>query len=525
MRLVRPRVGIDFGTSKCIVAYEIAEKFGTLVFKHDDRLPTVVSFPRGQGKPIVGEVHELFSNPARAVGSFKTCLGENRTLIEVDGEAYSAEEIAAVVFSYLKQQIDQSTIGVTDEVVVTVPAQWGIDECRSTEAAAKIAGFKNVMLVDEPTAALLWYVHQWKQDVTPDENVLVFDFGGGTLDVSIVRTQSGVVDLSSRFTRVKPLSLAGHRLGGSDVDRLVANRIKAEFQRVHGVPVTEADALGRILAKSEQLKIELSNRMEQLKGNAKATFKELFLVDDKGIEFELTANELVTLIEEPILSKLHIPVEEALTMARLQMSDIDKCILVGGSTKLAGVKARLEEMYNKQFERFEDPIRAVAFGAAVAHADLTNIPGKGQISGTISRIMGKGYGVRVMGDDDVVYDLLISEKAELPCSGECTYYTSQASPEISFQLYTGRDDDFKEKAQERSHFTPISSRKMKFGKRLPPNTELRVYYEVDANKVVNLNLSVRDGDRFRPLDFVTIEGGSISSAEIEEKSRKIAKLF
>ena len=211
------------------------------------------------------------------------------------GKSYDAEQLAAIVFRHLREQVAKTTVGMVHDVVVTVPADWDIDACRATEAAARTAGFENVMLVDEPTAAFMYYQKQQSDSSNKPETVLIVDSGGGTLDVAIVRTMDVLSEQQGHYSQVKPLALAGTKLGGDDIDKIIAKEFIDDFSQKHQLHIKDKFVKSRIMEMAEETKIRLSNSFQQIGHDAEETMRPHFVMGDKSHEYTLTSSRFLEL--------------------------------------------------------------------------------------------------------------------------------------------------------------------------------------------------------------------------------------
>ena len=344
-------IGIDLGTTNSVVAVMEGGEPTVITNPEGSRLtPSVVGFTK-DGERLVGQLakRQAVSNPDRTISSIKRHMGTDYK-VNIDDKAYTAPEISAMILQKLKADAEAYLGEKVTQAVITVPAYFNDGQRQATKDAGKIAGLDVLRIVNEPTAAALAY----GLDKEDNETILVFDLGGGTFDVSILSLDDGMFQV---------LATNGNtHLGGDDFDKAVMNWMVEEFKKSNGIDLSQDKmAAQRLIEAAEKAKIELSS-MTSTNINlpfitADATGpKHLDLTLSRAKFDELTAN-LVAATSEPT--------RKAMADAGLQPSDIDKVILVGGSSRIPAVQAEIKQLLGKEPNRSVNPDECVAIGAAI----------------------------------------------------------------------------------------------------------------------------------------------------------------
>ena len=373
-------VGIDLGTTNSVIAVMEGGEPTVLVNGEGARTtPSVVAFKDDQR--LVGQVakRQAVLNAKGTLFEVKRFIGrtwdevkdeverapyetvkadDGGVRFKVAGKEYSPEEISAMVLRKLVADASEQLGQKITDAVITVPAYFNNAQREATQNAGKIAGLNVLRIVNEPTAAALAYGLEKKGN----ETVLVFDFGGGTFDVSVLEVGDGVFEVRSTH--------GDTHLGGSDIDYAIVDWLAADFKQEYGVDLKkDKQALQRMLEAAEKAKIELS-------GLPETTISLPFIAMDPGsnaplyLEKKLTRSTLEDLMA-PLLKRLRGPVEAALKDAKIDKGDIDEIILVGGSTRVPAVKKIVQEMLGKQPNQSVNPDEVVALGAAIQAGVLT----------------------------------------------------------------------------------------------------------------------------------------------------------
>ena len=349
-------IGIDLGTSNSAAAVLQAGKptiipsaEGTTAY--GKAFPSVVAFTK-DGQMLVGEParRQAVSNPEGTVTAAKRKMGSNFEY-EINSKKYTPQQISAFILQKIKKDAEEFIGESLKKAVITVPAYFDDNQREATKDAGTIAGLEVVRLVNEPTAASMAY---GLDKMDKELKILVFDFGGGTLDVTIMDLSEGVFEVKS--------TSGDTQLGGTDMDNALMKFIIDDFKNKEGIDLSEDDtAMQRLREAAEKAKIELSTTLETEINVPFITSK-----DDspKHLSMKLARSKVEQLVE-PIIQKCKHPLEQALKDAKLGSSDIDKIILVGGPTRMPVVKKFVEDFVGKKAERGVDPMECVAQGAAI----------------------------------------------------------------------------------------------------------------------------------------------------------------
>jgi molecular chaperone DnaK len=355
-------IGIDLGTSNSAAAVLqggrpvlIPSAEGTSLYGKS--FPSYVAFTK-DGQRLVGEParRQAVANPEGTAAAFKRKMGTNFKY-KIFGKEYTPQELSAILLQKIKHDAEAFLGEEVKEAVITVPAYFNDNQRQATKDAGEIAGLKVVRLVNEPTAACLAY---GLDKANKEQRILVYDFGGGTLDVTIMEFGNGVFEVKS--------TSGDTQLGGTDMDNVLVDFLKAEIKSKHNLDISkDAQALQRVREAAERAKIELSTTL-----SSEINLPFLGSVGGKPVNFSytLTRAKLEELVV-PIVERTRGPMQQALKDAKLDPSAIDKVILVGGPTRMPIVQRYVEQLYGKKIERGVDPMEAVAFGAAVQAGVLT----------------------------------------------------------------------------------------------------------------------------------------------------------
>jgi molecular chaperone DnaK len=366
-------IGIDLGTTNSVVA--VMEGGEPVVITNSEggrTTPSVVAFTKDNNR-LVGQVakRQAVTNPENTLYSIKRFMGRKfeevqgeikqvpykvekapngDVVIAAEGKHYSPPEISAMILQKLKQSAEDYLGSKVDQAVITVPAYFNDAQRQATKDAGKIAGLEVLRIVNEPTAAALAY----GLDKKKDEIIAVFDFGGGTFDISILEVGEGVVEVKS--------TNGDTHLGGDDVDEVLVGWIIDEFKKDQGIDLhNDKMALQRLKEAAEKAKVELSSAMET---EINLPFITADASGPKHLVMKLTRSKFDQLAE-PILKRLMPPVEQALKDAGFETKDIEEIVLVGGSTRIPKVQEMVKGFFGKEPNKSVNPDEVVALGAAV----------------------------------------------------------------------------------------------------------------------------------------------------------------
>jgi molecular chaperone DnaK len=354
-------IGIDLGTSNSAASVMEAGKPVIIPSAEGASLggkafPSYVAFTK-EGQLLVGEParRQAVTNPDGTIFEAKRKMGTSFKY-NVNGKDYTPEQISAFILQKIKKDAETFLGGPVSQAVITVPAYFDDSQRQATKNAGEIAGLEVVRVINEPTAAA--FAYGLDKTSAKDQKILVFDLGGGTLDVTIMDFSE--VDNQATF-EVKSTS-GDTALGGKDMDKVLIDFLVAAFKAESGVDISsDKMAMNRVREAAEKAKIELSTTMET---DINLPFITADANGPKHFALKITRAKLEELIK-PLIERMRKPVEQALTDAKLAPQNIDKIILIGGPTRMPAVKAFVETYVGKQVEGGIDPMEAVAKGAAI----------------------------------------------------------------------------------------------------------------------------------------------------------------
>lgn len=482
-------VGIDLGTTLSGLAYLKADGNPEIVPNADgERLtPSVVYFDSHEDVKLVGTAARDGGDPDRTIFQIKRHMDDPNHVVKIDDKEWAPSEISALILSKLKRDCSK-IVGDINEVVITVPANFNELARKSTIAAAEMAGLKVRRLVNEPTAAAVFYAHS--QGV--QGRVLVFDLGGGTLDVTILEVVGD---------NIRILTSEGARhLGGSNFDEILLEAYDEQYRKqVNAALYNDERQRRRSLQAAEDAKKMLSKlqRVSDTIGN-----------DSSGLaRIDLTRETFEKLIRSMITRSLML-VEQALDSAKLKTGDIDHVVLVGGSTRIPKVKQMLEKYFGKTPKSCGNVDECVALGAALF----------AKKSARIQEVCNQSYGTLAMiynaatGEEKVQNSIVIPKNTPIPCSRTQMYVTSEDNERvIEVDITQGEDEDPK--------FVDVIGR---LTLDVPPNRakgcEVAVTFSYDENQRVRALVVDKQSGRSREV-AVSYKGvGVLSDDELKRRS-------
>jgi molecular chaperone DnaK len=344
-------IGIDLGTTNSEVAFVEAGK-PTIIKSAEGQpyFPSVVAFTK-DGEMLVGETakRQAVTNHEGTVQRVKRKMGTAEK-IKIRGKDYSPQQISAFILQKIKKDAEDFIGEPIEDAVITVPAYFNDDQRQATKDAGAIAGLKVKRIINEPTAASLAY----GLDKKGDHRIAVYDFGGGTFDITLMEVGEGVFEVLSTNGDTK--------LGGSDMDQALVEYVANDFKKTHKIDLkSDPGTLQRILEAVEKAKIELSSTLQ-----TDINLPYITVVDNepKHLEMKFTRAKFEEIIS-PFVDKTIDPCKQALKDAKLKASDIDHVVLVGGTTRIPLVMKKVEEIFKKKPKRDVDPMECVAIGAAI----------------------------------------------------------------------------------------------------------------------------------------------------------------
>ncbi len=462
-------IGIDLGTSNSAAAAMIGGRPTIIpsaegVSTGGKAFPSYVAFTK-DGQLLVGEParRQAVSNPEGTVVAIKRKMGEDYKVV-VAGKEYSPQQISAFILQKIKRDAEAFLGDKVEKAVITVPAYFNDNQRQATKDAGTIAGLEVVRIINEPTAAALAYGID-KTD--KEQKILVFDLGGGTLDVTIMDFGQGVFEVKS--------TSGDTRLGGTDMDKAIMDHIADEFKAQTGIDVrNDPMAKQRVIEAAEKAKIELST---VLTTDINLPFITADSSGPKHLTMTFTRAKLEDLIA-PIIEKVRAPTMQALADAKLQPSEVNKTILVGGPTRMPIVREFVKKIIPGEAESGVDPMESVATGASIQGAVLT-----GEVSDILLLdVTPLSLGVETLG---AVFTKLIERNTTIPTKKSQIFSTAADSQTVvTIHVLQG----------ERS----MASDNVSLGRfnleGIPPAPrgvpQIEVTYDIDANGI--LNVSAKD---------------------------------
>jgi len=489
-------IGIDLGTTNsCVAVMEGGEPVVIPNAEGNRTTPSVVGFTK-TGERLVGQVakRQAVSNTDRTVSSIKREMGTNYK-VHIDDKSYTPPEISAMILAKLKQDAEAYLGGTVTQAVITVPAYFTDSQRQATKDAGKIAGLEVLRIINEPTAAALAY----GLDKEQEQKILVYDLGGGTFDVSILEIADGVIEV---------LATAGNnRLGGDDFDKCVMDWLVAEFKRDQGVDLSnDKVAMQRLKEAAEKAKIELSGVTTS---NINLPYITADATGPKHLDVTLSRakfNELTAHLVEKTVE----PVRQALRDAKIEARELQKVLLVGGSTRIPAVQDKVKQLTGQEGFKGINPDECVAVGAAIQGGVLG-----GDVEGILLLdVTPLSLGIETLGG---VCTKLIERNTTIPTKKSQVFSTAadnQTSVEVNV-LQGEREMAAGNKSLGRFHLDGIAP-----ARRGVPQIE--VTFDIDANGIVNV--TAKDLGTGRD-NHITVTGSSNMSKDDIENAVKEAEKY
>ena len=486
-------IGIDLGTTNsCVAVMEGGEAVVIPNAEGNRTTPSVVAFSKS-GERMVGQVakRQAVTNPDRTISSIKREMG-SAYKVGIDGKNYTPQEISAMILQKLKADAEAYLGQTVTEAVITVPAYFTDSQRQATKDAGKIAGLDVKRIINEPTAAALAYGVEKDQD----QKIMVYDLGGGTFDVSILDIADGVIEV---------LATAGNnRLGGDDFDQCVVNYLVSEFKKTEGVDLTgDKMAMQRLREAAEKAKIELS-------GVTSTSINLPYITADatgpKHMDMSLTRakfNELTAHLVE----KTAGPVRQALSDSGLNASQLNKVLLVGGSSRIPAVQDMVKSLTGKEGFKGINPDECVALGAAIQGAILNQEMGSNILLLDVTPL---SLGIETLGG---VFTKLIERNTTIPTKKSQVFSTAadfQTSVEVNV-LQGEREMAQYNKSLGRFHLDGIAP-----ARRGVPQIE--VTFDIDANGIVNV--SAKDLGTGKEQHITITSSTNMSKEDIDKAVRE-----
>jgi molecular chaperone DnaK len=506
-------IGIDLGTTNSVVAVMEAGQPTVIANQEGARTtPSVVAFTKS-GERLVGQVakRQAITNPENTVFSIKRFMGRrtdevteemkmvpykvvrgdnNDARIEISGKKLSPPEISAMILGKLKEAAESYLGEKVTQAVITVPAYFNDSQRQATKDAGKIAGLEVMRIINEPTAAALAY----GLDKKKNETIAVYDFGGGTFDISILEVGEGVVEVKS--------TNGDTHLGGDNIDQRVIDWIVAEFKKENGIDLSRDQmALQRLKEAAEKAKMELSTLLES---EINLPFITADATGPKHLQMKLTRARFEQMVED-IIQRSVGPCKQAISDAGVTPSQIDEVVMVGGQTRMPRIQALVRDLFGREPHKGVNPDEVVAVGAAVQGGVLG-----GEVKDVLLLdVTPLSLGIETMGG---VFTKLIERNTTIPTRKTDVFSTaSDSQPSVEIKVYQGE----RSMARDNRLLGVFQLGNIPPAPRGIPQIE--VTFDIDANGILNVTAKDRATNNEQKITITSSSG--LAKDEVEKMAK------
>ena len=482
-------IGIDLGTTNsCVAVMENGESVVIANAEGSRTTPSVVAFQK-DGERLVGQVakRQAVSNPDRTVSSIKRHMGSDYK-VNIDGKSYTPQEISAMILSKLKKDAESYLGGPVTDAVITCPAYFTDSQRQATKDAGKIAGLNVLRIINEPTAAALSY---GLDKEGKSQKVIIYDLGGGTFDVSIMEIGDGIFEVLATH--------GNNMLGGDDFDKRIMDYLVEQFKAKEGIDLSgDKLAMQRLKEAAEKAKIELSGMS---KTNINLPFITADATGPKHLDVDLTKQKFDAMTADLVNATVE-PLKNAMNDAKLTYADIDKVILVGGSTRIPAVIDKVREVTGKEPFKGINPDECVAIGAAIQGGVLS-----GEVNDVVLLdVTPLSLGIETLGG---VCTKLIERNTTIPVKKSQVFSTAADNQtQVDIHILQGEREFAKDnKTLGRFELTGIAP-----APRGVPQIE--VSFDIDVNGIVKV--SAKDLGTGKSQDITITASTNLSDDEINK---------
>ena len=506
-------IGIDLGTTNSVVAVMEGGQPTVIANQEGARTtPSVVAFTKS-GERLVGQVakRQAITNPENTVFSIKRFMGRrydevseemkmvpykvvrgdsNDARVDISGKKYSPPEISAMILTKLKEAAEAYTGGKITQAVITVPAYFNDAQRQATKDAGKIAGLEVMRIINEPTAAALAY----GLDKKKNETIAVYDFGGGTFDISILEVGDGVVEVKS--------TNGDTHLGGDNIDQRVIDWIVSEFKKDNGIDLSKDQmALQRLKEAAEKAKMELSTLLE---AEINLPFVTADASGPKHLQMKLTRARFEQMVED-IVQRSVGPCKQALADAGVTPQQIDEVVLVGGQTRMPRIQTIVRDLFGKEPHKGVNPDEVVAVGAAVQGGVLG-----GEVKDVLLLdVTPLSLGIETLGG---VFTKLIERNTTIPTRKSEVFSTAADNqPSVEIKVYQGE----RAMARDNRLLGVFQLANIPPAPRGVPQIE--VTFDIDANGILNVTAKDRGSNNEQKITITSSSG--LSKDEVEKMAK------